>query len=441
MYKKYVRGDYNMVSQSSSPLKGKRLPLALLAASCGMTNILYLCTVFYIPFQSAFGFTNAQMGSLLAVFALLSTPGNFVCGVLADLWNPKYMLVLGCLMASGCAFWLSSIPDYQTTLIIYTILAIPCGFLFWAAYTKCVGLMGNNEEQGRLFGFANTCDGCISCFLFVGLAALFGDSINKPEVFRIVILIFAVVYLLVGLGILFFYDYKKWMSLNNQPSEKKERQKFTIKSFVDVLKEPITWIASFMVMGSYMASSCFTYISPYLNDIYIMPVAFASAFGAINRYGVKIIASPIGGTLRDTKLGGSTSKLGWVATAGVAFFITILLLLPKNPSYMVAAVVISLCAIFCYRLNNSSESTIYRQLKRTPVHLIGTICGLASVIGYSSDLWLPTVIGKILDKNGDAGYTYVFMILVACLLMMSSVGYILYRLYRKEQKEAEAVSQ
>jgi nitrate/nitrite transporter NarK len=429
-------------TMGSNPLKGKLLPVALLAASCGMTNILYLCVVFYVPFRSSFGFSNAQMGSLLAVFALLSTPGNFVCGVLADIWNPKHMLVTGCLIASGCAFWLATIPNYQTTLIIYTILAIPCGFLFWAAYTKCMSMMGSNLEQGRLFGLANTIDGSISCFLFIGLAAIFGNSINTPESFRLVILVFASVYLLVGLGIFFFYDYKKWSAMYGDNQATTKREKFSWKefgkSFIDILKEPITYIATFMVMGSYMASSCFTYLSPYLNVVYIMPVALASAFGAITRYGVKIVAAPIGGTLRDTKLGGSTSKLGWVSTAGVCVGMPVFLLLPKNPAYMVPAVAVALIMIFFFRLNNSSESTVYRQLKRTPVHLIGRICGLVSVFGYCSDLWLPTTIGKILDANGDAGYKYVFLILCGSLLMMSFFGYLLYRLYRKEQMEEAA---
>ena len=59
---------------NKSALKGKILPLSLMAASCGMYNILYLCVIFYVPFQSAFGYTNEQMGGLLAAYALVGTP-------------------------------------------------------------------------------------------------------------------------------------------------------------------------------------------------------------------------------------------------------------------------------------------------------------------------------------------------------------------------------
>lgn len=426
-----ILGDMTMENASKSTLKGKMLPLSMLAASCGMFNILYLCVIFYVPFQSAFGFTNAQMGGLLAVFAILATPGNFIGGLVCDMFNPKYMLVGACVVSASCGFALSTFPSYPVALVIYVILSIPCGVLAWSPYCKLVGMMGDNSEQGRLFGTCNTIDGILTCTLTLGLTAFFGNSIGTRPSFRIVILIMSSFYMMTGIGIALFYDYKKWSTINGVASKP---EKFTLKSLVSVIKLPFTWIAVIMLMGSYMASSCFTYMSPYLNAVYILPVGLASAFGVITRYGVKVVASPIGGFIRDRKFGGSTSKLGWLATSVVCIFIVLLLLLPKNTAFMIPAVIIALCAIFGYRLNNTSESTIYRQLKSTPPQLMGTIIGFASMLGYSSDLWLPSAIGRILDTNGDAGYKYVFLILCGSLVMMSFGGVALYILFKREQQ-------
>ena len=426
------------MEKKENVLQGKKLPLVLLAASCGMYNILYLCVIFYVPFQQAFGFTNVQMGALLGAYALLGTPGQFFSGLISDLWNPKYMLVTACVLTSCCGFALAFFPPYSVTLIIFGIMAIPIGFMHWAAYCKCVGMMGDNSQQGRLFGFCNTVDGALTCVLTLGLTAIFGNAMGTQGNFRIVIIVMSSVYFLSGIGIAVFYDYKKWSAINGQASG--EKKKFSWFSIIEVFKQPLTWIAAVMVMGSYMAATCFTYMSPYLNAVYVLPVGLASAFGVITRYGVKVFASPIGGVLRDKKLGGSTSKLGWVATAGVCIFTAILLLLPKSNAFVVPAVIVALLTIFSFRLNNSSESTIYRQLNSTPQYLLGTIIGVASVVGYSSDLWLPRLIGNILDKNGDAGYKYVFMILCASLLLMSAAGYVLYRLYKKEQQEEVATA-
>ena len=423
------------MEKKNSALKGKMLPLFLLAASCGMFNILYLCVIFYVPFQSAFAFTNEQMGALLGAYAILGTPLIFFGGLFSDIWNPKALLVFACLACCVCGFALATFPSFEVTRIIYIILAIPTS-MNWGAYCKCVGMMGSNEEQGRLFGTCNTIDGILTCVLSLGLTALFAGSIGTQAGFRWVILIMSGFYFLTGIGILFFYDYKKWAQVNAEAANAKA-EKFTWKSLVDCLKQPITWLAAFMVMGSYMASSCLTYMSPYLNSVYVLPVALASAFGVITRYGVKIVASPVGGTLRDKKLGGSTPKLVWTATAGMAIFTAILLfIIPEKNTWVIPAIVVALAVIFCFRLNNSSESTVYKQLKSTPAHLMGTIVGLVSVIGYSSDLWLPKVIGKVLDTQGNAGYTTVFCIMIAAMGVACVAGIILHRLYKKEQKAA-----
>ena len=89
---------------NKSALKGKILPLSLMAASCGMYNILYLCVIFYVPFQSAFGYTNEQMGGLLAAYALVGTPLLFFGGLLSDLVNPKILLSISCIVTGLCGF-------------------------------------------------------------------------------------------------------------------------------------------------------------------------------------------------------------------------------------------------------------------------------------------------------------------------------------------------
>ena len=425
-----------MANSHDSALKGKMLPLFLLAASCGMYNILYLCVNFYVPFQSSFGFTNEQMGGLLAAYAAVGTPLLFFGGMASDIVNPKKLLVFSCILTGLCGFSLLTFPSYRVCQIIFASLALPISF-HWGAYTKCIGMMGTNEEKGRLFGTANTYDGIMTIVLSLGLTAIIGEAIGTKAGFSVLIIVLSSVYTLTGVGLIFFYDYKKWAALNPDAANAKG-EKFSLRSIVDAVKEPITWIAAFMVMGSYMASSCLTYLSPYLNSAYVLPVALASAFGVITRYGVKIVAAPIGGAIRDKKLGGSTPKLVWLATAGMAIFTAVLLLVPQRDSLVVVAVVVALLIIFCYRLNNSSESTVYYGLKRTPMHLMGTIIGLASVIGYSSDLWLPRTIGSILDSNGTGGYKYVFMIMLGAMVMNSIFGFIMYRMSKKEQAAEKA---
>lgn len=419
------------MEKKSSAFKGKMLPLSLLSATCGMYNILYLCVIFYVPFQAAFGYTNEQMGGLLAAYSLIGTPLLFFGGMLSDLVNPKLLLSVSSMVAGLCGFMLLTFPSYAIAAVIFAVLALPIS-MHWGAYTKCVAMLGTSDEQGRLFGITNTIDGILTSVLTLGLTAILGNSIGSKAGFSVVIAVMSGVYFLTGVGLIFFFDYKKYAAINPQAVSKKG-EKFTLKSIVDCLKEPITWIAAIMVMSSYMASSCLTYLSPYLSSVYVLPVALASAFGIITRYGVKVIASPLGGTLRDKNLGGSTPKLVWVATAGMAIFTAVLMAIPKSNAWVIPAVLTGLLVIFCFRLNNSSESTVYYGLKRTPMHLLGTVIGLACVIGYSSDLWLPRIIGNLLDTQGNSGYTYVFAIMIGAMLLNSAAGFVMYRMAKREK--------
>lgn len=55
---------------------------------------------------------------------------------------------------------------------------------------------------------------------------------------------------------------------------------------------------------------------------------------------------------------------------------------------------------------------------RIPIAMTGTVMGVASAIGYSSDIWLYNLCGRWLDKLGNAGYTNIWYFTAAGGLMM-----------------------
>lgn len=421
-----------MDGQEYPRLRNRLFPLFLLAASRGVFNILFLCTVFYVPFQTVFGFNNLQMGSLMGVYAVFSTPANLFNGILTDRFNPKIMLVLATSIAGVCGFCLSAIPNYTTTLIIMSAMSVPCALLQWAPYTRCVGLMGTGEEQGRLFGISDMFNGLLSCFLFIFLAFAFGDALSTRAGFRIIILIFSAFYFLAGIGILLFYDYKKWKNLSGGTEKNGASGKFTFRSIGEAMRQPIVWIVSLLIIGMYMASTCLGYLSPYLSAAFIMPASLAAAFGSIVRYGVQTIASPIGGTLRDKVLKGNTPYLIWLCSALGIMAMTGFLLIPKRADLTMPAVIIALIVVFFYRMSKSAEGSSYRQLRNVPQHLMGTIIGLSCTLGYCTDLFLPTTIGRILDGSGVNGYRTVFIIFMLGMGISSLGGLWLNHEMKKE---------
>ncbi|GIO24104.1 nitrate/nitrite transporter [Oceanobacillus sp. J11TS1] len=417
-------------------LKDRIAPLFFLSAAVSIVNILFLPIIFYVPFQKVFELTNEQMGTLLAAYASLAVPGYVVGGWLSDKFSGKTLVTTSVLSTSILGFWMATIPSYQTLLIIFFLMSITLGLFLWSAQIKCLRMLGDNSEQGKIFGFSMAIDGAISVILCIGLAYLVGGSIETVAGFRIIILTFSIFFTIIGIGIYFFYDYKKY-SAKQDPNALSDR--ITLKSLLTAIKMPVTWIIAIISFGVYVESTALSYMSPYLNLAYEMPAAWAAIFAAIVRYGIKIVAAPAGGLIRD-KIG-RTAPLVYSTVTPAIIIILVLAFIPRNPDYLVLAIVLAFAAIFFSRLSYTAANMPLAELK-APIALAGTITGLALMLGYSSDLFLPTLIGHLLDAHGVNGFNYVFAIMIAGMcIMLSGVFWLNYEGKKlRESEQAEALS-
>ena len=67
-----------------------------------------------------------------------------------------------------------------------------------------------------------------------------------------------------------------------------------------------------------------------------------------------------------------------------------------------------------------SRSCLYTPIPeaKVPFEITGTSMGIASAVGYSTDLWLYNLCGKWLDAKGAAGYNNIFILLLAGLAIV-----------------------
>ena len=87
------------------------LPAILLGAACSVGNILYIPYTFYVPFQTVFGLSNVQIGSLTAAYASLAVPGYLVGGWLGDKFNAKKLAVTSVLRTSLLVLWMAMVAN------------------------------------------------------------------------------------------------------------------------------------------------------------------------------------------------------------------------------------------------------------------------------------------------------------------------------------------
>ena len=182
----------------------KYLTLIILGLAGGSIYIFpYLKYVFYDSLIHVLHISNAQSGLLLTMYAIgcviLYIPG----GILADKVNPKKALILSLLgetiltVLFGVLIMAHLSPDttYKCALVIWLLLAICSGFVFWTAILKAIRMIGTDAEQGRMYGIyyaANGTTAAIVAAINLWAYNAFGGDTNEQMGFFAAVMSMAV---------------------------------------------------------------------------------------------------------------------------------------------------------------------------------------------------------------------------------------------------------
>lgn len=407
---------------------GKRIwPLIFFSLAANVGNIIYFPVMFYSSFQTVFSLTNAQMGNLTAAYASLAVPGYLISGWVADKFNSKKLMLISVFSTTAVVFIMATIPSYPILMFLFFCMSITLGLLFWSATEKLIRMFGEAGEQGTIRGVNQGVDGIMSLGLMVGLAALLGDRLSTPAGMRILLLVFGFIYLFSGIGFLVTFKYgefsSKYLVDTGEPVK--------LKNYAVALKMPAMWIVSIMSFGVYITSTAFNYVNPYMVNVYAMPAALAAIYGILLRYGIKIVAAPVGGVIRD-KIGNTTKMVVFTALPSL-LLVLVFMFIPKSASWTMAAVAVSLIFTFIYRMGNNLCSVPFAELD-VPVNFLGTAIGMSIFLGYCSDWFLPSMIGRWMDHLGGNAYYYVFGVAVVGLSIFMFGSWLL-KVELKKQRE------
>ena len=201
---------------------------------------------------------------------------------------------------------------------------------------------------------------------------------------RSVLIIYGIALVACGLGTWFVFD--------DDLSEEAVSKDSLPKLILECMKNKYVWICCFVVMGAYaMTSMLEGYVSSIANACFSLSAVAAATVTVIGMY-IQPVGSFGGGWLGD-KIGASKTIILSVAGMIVASFI--ITVLPANAAMAVPFVIIySFFAIFM----SCARGQFYAPLREIgiPMYLSGTATGLIATIGYSSDLFLPLITGRLL---------------------------------------------
>ena len=407
----------------------KYLTLIILGLAGGSIYIFpYLKYVFYDPLIQVLHISDTQSGLLLTMYTI----GNMVLyipgGYLADKVSTKKALIIS-LVATSVLTWVYAFSlNFVVSMIIWLGLSFSTAFVFWSALMKAVRIVGTEEEQGFMYGLYYACNGIAAALTsFISLYAYNTAGEDIKSGFVRGVNASGVVVLIAAICLVFLMKEDA-----GKVTTESDDDKISLPMVGKVLKSPVVWILSIVILCGYGLKSSVSYFNPYLTEVVGVSAVNSGIFSIINNY-LLLLLAPVGGILAD-KVFKSTCK--WLSVSFVILAVLFggVLLIPSDISPMVASIYTLLPGAVTMMMYGVVFSSVSEAgISRT---MTGTVIGISSIIGYLPDSIYSVLFGKWLDNKGAAGYTNIFIFLVASGILGAVLAFWIYRHGKRAQHDA-----
>lgn len=402
--------------------------IALGLAGGSIYFIPYVKYVFYDAQIAAMGINNTQSGLLLTMYTI----GNMVLyipgGYLADKVSTKKALIIS-LVATSVLTWVYAFSlNFVVSMIIWLGLSFSTAFVFWSALMKAVRIVGTEEEQGFMYGLYYACNGIAAALTsFISLYAYNTAGEDIKSGFVRGVNASGVVVLIAAICLVFLMKEDA-----GKVTTESDDDKISLPMVGKVLKSPVVWILSIVILCGYGLKSSVSYFNPYLTEVVGVSAVNSGIFSIINNY-LLLLLAPVGGILADK---GFKSTCKWLSVSFVILAVLFggVLLIPSDISPMVASIYTLLPGAVTMMMYGVVFSSVSEAgISRT---MTGTVIGISSIIGYLPDSIYSVLFGKWLDNKGAAGYTNIFIFLVASGILGAVLAFWIYRHGKRAQHDA-----
>ena len=317
-------------------------------------------------------------------------------------------------------------------LLIYCLLAVCADMLYWPTMLKTVRLLGNEDEQGRMFGIMEAGRGLMDTLVAFCALGIFAACGSNAFGLRMAILFYAIVPGVIGIVSYFLLEPDAPPSAQ-AGRENVSKNKAAWDGVVRALKNRNIWLVSMNIFMVYSVYCGLTYFIPFLEEAYALPMTLVGVYGIINQYGLKMLGGPIGGFVADKVTHSAIKYLR------IVFVITAVVLLVFNflPHQQMGVVVGMAFTLSIGALVFSMRAIYFAPMDevKVPREITGAAMSLGSFIGYLPGAFMYAVYGGILDHiPGLAGYRVVFFVMAAFAVLGFLLSSYTFRLIRKEAK-------
>ncbi|EFH9223216.1 TPA: MFS transporter, partial [Escherichia coli] len=305
--------------------------------------------------------------------------------------------------------------------------AITTILMLWSVSIKAASLLGDHSEQGKIMGWMEGLRGVGVMSLAVFTMWVFSRfAPDDSASLKTVIIIYSVVYILLGILCWFFVsDNNNLRSTNNE-----EKQSFQLSDILAVLRISTTWYCSMVIFGVFTIYAILSYSTNYLTEMYGMSLVAASYMGIVINKIFRALCGPLGGIITTySKVKSPTRVIQILSVLGL-LALTALLVTNSNPQSVAMGIgLILLLGFTCY-----ASRGLYWACPgeaRTPSYIMGTTVGICSVIGFLPDVFVYPIIGYWQDTLPAAeAYRNMWLMGMAALAMVIIFTFLLFQKIR-----------
>lgn len=425
---------------TKNPKKGASF-LAMILGAGTIYKLYFLDGTFYVQMREFMGYSNAQIGLALSVAGLISTFSFGASIYIIDRVSKKKLIPFALIGTGVVGMILATFPSYPIYLITTCTLALLADLLFWPTMLKTVRLLGNDSEQGRMFGLLESLRGVVDTVVAFTALAIFSKLGAAENGLRWGIIFYAVVPIVIGIISYFLLQDDEIKIVDNAAllDEKAKRQARKLQAKEGrkyVLRDKNVWLVSLTIFFAYTLNCCDFYFTPFLSDVYYMPAVLVSAYSITVRYGFKILGGPIGGFFAD-KVAKSATRVLRVAFAIIAILVFIFLFLPHSKMNVYVGTIYTLVIVFFVYIMRAVFFAPISEIK-VPREYSGAAMSVASFVGYLPGAFLTVICGHIIDTvPGVAGYKIIFTMMISFCIIGFILTTLVLRVIKKQKAEEE----
>ena len=199
-------------------------------------------------------------------------------------------------------------------------------------------------------------------------------------------------------------------------------------------KRPITYLLAGMIFCGSMTLASASYYAPYLQNFCGLPTDIAVTFTSYRAIVCQLIGASLAAVLA-TKMKNSSKPMIGAGIIGIVCFVG-MLLIPASAAVLwpvMALTIVASMAVYVFR------ALYYATVDEsgTPKNVVGSVIGIASLLGFLPDTFYTSLCGSWLDADPVGGYKNIFMAACAAMVLGLVCAFFSDRLIKRHRAAAE----